>query len=175
MTQKVFFNDKIVDVDKVCISPSDSGFLYGVGLFETMRAINCRVFCIEDHLERLFNSLDALQFPHNLTKDFIEKAVYEVLAANELVDARIRLTVTNGPMNLEEGLKPTVLITAINFQPYPKEYYETGIRTILTSFKQNPADPIFRHKTTNYMSRLMALNNARQQGAAEPLWFTVDN
>ena len=58
--EKVFLNDKLVDADKAGIPVNDAGFLYGAGLFETMRACNGVVFSLEDHLERLFSSAHAL-------------------------------------------------------------------------------------------------------------------
>jgi branched-chain amino acid aminotransferase len=103
-------------------------------------------------------------------------AVYTLIEANNLTDARIRLTITNGPMDRKQQKpEPTILITASQFQPYPEEYYKKGIRVALSAFKQNPANPVFYHKTLNYMPRLLALNEARQKGAAESIWFTVDN
>ena len=60
MAEKVFLNDKLVDVDKACKPVTDSGFLYGAGLFETMRSYNGVVFSLTDHLDRLFFSAQHL-------------------------------------------------------------------------------------------------------------------
>ena len=58
--KKVFLNDCLVDRDKACVPITDSGLLYGVGLFETMRSANGIVFAIDDHIERLLKSAVAL-------------------------------------------------------------------------------------------------------------------
>jgi branched-subunit amino acid aminotransferase/4-amino-4-deoxychorismate lyase len=93
-----------------------------------------------------------------------------------LADARLRLTLTAGPMvEQDEKRRATLLITATRFEPYPAEYYKNGVLVVLCPFRQNPAEPIYGHKTTNYYSRMIALNLARQKRAAESLWFTVDN
>lgn len=169
-------NDKLVDVDKACISPADGGFLYGAGLFETMRSCSGVVFCLKDHLDRLFFSAASLSIEHSYARKFITDAVYKVLDANELTDARLRLTLSNGPVTeSEQKRRGTLLITATKFQPYPAEYYKDGAMVVLCPFRQNPAEPIYGHKTTNYLSRMIALNLARQKRAAESLWFTVDN
>ena len=140
MTQKVFLNDGIVDSSQAVIGYNDAGFLYGAGLFETMRSANGVVFALDDHLERLFNSAGKLGVRLAGDKEFFADAVYQTLNANELSDARLRLTVTSGPMNIDEDAKPTTVITAANFEPYPKDYYQKGVMVVLSPCRQNPAD-----------------------------------
>jgi branched-chain amino acid aminotransferase len=176
MTNKVFLNDKLVDTDKAGVSVTDSGFLYGAGLFETMRSYNGTVFSLNDHLDRLFFSANSLSISNTYSKKYITDAVYNVLEANKLTNARLRLTLTGGSMSEpEENRKATLLIAATKLQPYPPEYYKNGILVILSPFRQNTAEPIYGHKTTSYFSRMLALKSAHQKGAAEALWFTVDN
>jgi len=175
MSEKVFLNDKLVDIDKAGISVTDSGFLYGAGLFETMRANNDVVFSLKDHLDRLFFSSRALSIK-TYDRKYITDAIYKVLKANKLTDARLRLTITNGPMSQpEEQRKPTLLITATKLQPYPAEYYKRGVLVVLSPFRQNTAEPTYGHKTTSYFPRMIALQFAHQKRAAEALWFTIDN
>lgn len=176
MTEKVFLNDKLVDVEQAHVSVRDSGFLYGAGLFETMRSHNGTVFRLDDHLDRLLSSAEALSVNHAFDREFLRKAVYEVLGANELADARLRLTLTNGPITETiEQAEPTLLVTATHLQRYPGPFYQTGIMAVLCPYRQNTTEPICGHKTTNYYPRLLALTLARQKGGAEALWFTTDN
>ncbi len=176
MAQKVFLNDRLVDINKACVSVTDSGFLYGAGLFETMRSCNGVVFALKDHLDRLFFSASSLSIKNTYDRKYITDAIYKVLQANKLADARLRLTLTGGPMvESDEQRKATLLITAAKLQPYPAEYYKNGVLVVLCQFKQNPSEPIYGHKTTSYFSRMIGLNLAHQKRAAEALWFTVDN
>jgi branched-chain amino acid aminotransferase len=176
MMEKVFLNDKLIDTDKARISATDSGFLYGAGLFETMRSYDGVVFALKDHLERLFTSAGALSIYNPFDEEYITGAIYKVLKANKLTDARLRLTLTNGPMaESEEQRKATLLITATKLQPYPWEYYKKGIMVILSASRQNTFEPTCGHKTTCYFSRIITLNIAHQRRAAEALWFTTDN
>jgi len=176
MPEKVFLNDILVDVDKACVSVRDSGLLYGAGLFETMRSCNGVVFCLEDHLDRLFFSAAALSVNISYDKKYITEAIYKVLEANKLAEARLRLTVTNGPMaGADELRRCTLLITATKFVPYPPEYYKKGVLVVLCPFRQNPTEPTCGHKTTSYYPRMIALSRAHQKRAAEALWFTADN
>ncbi|MHC4487144.1 MAG: aminotransferase class IV [Planctomycetota bacterium] len=174
--EKVFLNDKLIDIDKARISVTDSGFLYGAGLFETMRSYNGVVFSLADHLDRLFFSTAALSINHTYDRKYITDAIYKVLRANKLADARLRLTLTSGPISQsDQQHKATLLITATKLQPYPPEYYNKGVLVVLCPFRQNLTEPIYGHKTTSYFSRMLGLNLAHQKGAAEALWFTVDN
>jgi branched-chain amino acid aminotransferase len=176
MAEKVFLNDNLIEVGEARVSVTDSGLLYGAGLFETMRSRNGVVFRLEDHLDRLSSSARALSISYPYEKTYIREAIDRLLQANELAEARLRLTLTNGPLaQPEEQRKPTLLITATAFRPYPPEYYETGVLVILCPFRQNATDPTSGHKTTSYYSRLLALNLAHQKRAAEALWFTTDN
>ena len=176
MPDKIFLNDKIVDSDRTCISPGDGGLLYGAGLFETMRSRNGVVFRMDDHLDRLLASATALSIESSYSEDQLSEAVYQVLRANELTEARIRLTLTSGPMTQgEERHRPTLLVTAVDFQPYPPQYYKTGVLVMLSPYRQNPSDPTCGHKSTCYYPRLLALRRAHHSSAAEALWFTTDN
>lgn len=176
MPEKVFLNDKLVRTDRAHISVTDSGFLYGAGLFETMRSHDGVVFRLENHLDRLTLSAACLSIHRAYDKPYLTKAIYEVLRENELTDARLRLTLTNGPISeAPQRPAPTLLITATTLQLYPPEYYQSGVRVVLCPFRQNPDEPICGHKSTNYYPRLLALTLARQKGAAEALWFTTDH
>lgn len=176
MPEKVFLNDKLVRMDRARISVTDSGFLYGAGLFETMRSHDGVVFRLEDHLDRLSLSAACLSIHHTYDKPYLTEAIYAVLRENELTEARLRLTLTNGPISeAPQGPAPTLLITATTLQLYPPEYYQSGVMAVLCPFRQNPDEPICGHKSTNYYPRLLALTLARQRGAAEALWFTTDH
>lgn len=174
--EKVFLNDKLVDADNACVSVSDSGLLYGAGLFETMRSCNGVVFGLRDHLDRFLFSAKSLSINHPYTREYTTDAIYKLLKANQLSDARLRMTMTAGPMaEADEQRKPTLLITAVKLIPYPPEYYQKGVMVALCPYRQNTAEPTYGHKTTSYFSRMIALKSAHAKGAAEAIWFTTDN
>ena len=172
---KVFLNGEIVASSEAKVSSGDGGFLYGMGLFETMRAVGGKVFAIDDHLDRLFKSVEALSVRNSYSRERVAGAVEEVLAANGLSDARLRLTLTGGAMGEGDEGESTLLITATELSGYPEDYYKKGVRVVLTDYRQNPADPLAGHKVTSYASRLLALREAHKKTAAEALWFTADN
>jgi len=173
--EQVFWIDKIVPVNKAAVGIADSSFLYGLGLFETLRACGGKIFRIQDHMNRLLNSAAVLGIPSGFSAEFIKDAAVETLKANNLQDARMRITLSGGPIAQPDNPTGTLLITATEFVPYPKEYYDKGVRVILTDFRQNPKDPTCGHKTTCYAPRLLALKKAHEKLAAEALWFTTEN
>ncbi|HLB73454.1 MAG TPA: aminotransferase class IV [Sedimentisphaerales bacterium] len=174
--EKVFLNDKLVDAGKASVSISDSGLLYGAGLFETMQARAGRVFALKDHLDRLFSSAETLSINIGCEKEYISDAIDKVLRANNLKDARLRLTVTGGAMAQDaEERKSTLLITAAKLTAYPPEYYRKGVMVLLCPYRQNENDPTCGHKVTSYFPRMIGLKHAHEKGAAEALWFTTDN
>ena len=161
--EKVFLNDRIVDATEAHISVTDSGLLYGMGLFETMRWANDKVFAIDDHIDRLFNSIKTLALHNSYDRDYIKDAISKTIEASGLSEARVRLTLTNGTPSAEGKIKPTLLITATKLVPYPAEYYQKGTKVILSDFRQNSDDPMTGHKTTNFFARMLALNIAHQK------------
>jgi branched-chain amino acid aminotransferase len=173
--EKVFLNGDIINAAAADVAITDSSYLYGIGLFETMRAVGDSVFRLNDHLQRLNASADALSIANSYTDEQIRQGINELLTANKLSEARMRLQISNGPVREGGTAETNLLITATEFTPYPAEYYEKGVRVALTDFRQNPKDPFCGHKTTCYGPRLTALKNAHEKLAAEALWFTTEN
>src|SRR5210317_1977092 len=173
--EKVFLNGEIVKAAAADVAITDSSYLYGIGLFETMRSVDGTVFRLNDHLARLNSSAETLAIANSYTDEQIRQGIDEVLTANQLSDARLRLQISNGAVKTDGSTDTNLLITAAEFTPYPTEYYEKGVRVSLTNFRQSPTDPFCGHKTTCYGPRLTALKNAHEKLAAEALWFTTEN
>lgn len=188
MSEHVFLNGQILPAPEARISVFDAGFTHAAGLFETMRAYNGRVLRAEAHLDRLLASATALglhmpaaveaQIPSS--RDEFAKAIYAVLEANDLRDARVRLTVTPGDIprpgvSLDHRPPPTVLVTAGPVQPYPPQLYRTGMRVSICPYKQNRHDPLAGHKTLAYLPRLLAMKDAADRQCNESLWFNTEN
>lgn len=175
MSGKVYLNDRICDITEANVSVADGGFLYGAGLFETMRANNGHVFRLDDHMSRLFRSADLMGINNSYEMEAVKNAVRETLEANELKDARLRLTLTSGSVRPgDDKIQSTLLITATSLESYPEEFYKSGILAVLCPYRQNPTDPTAGHKSLNYYSKMLALDFARKRNAAEAIWFTTD-
>src|SRR4030042_1311638 len=97
MEEIVYLNGDLIPRSQAKLSPFDHGFLYGYGLFETMRSYGGTIFRLDRHLARLRHGAELLNIASKLTAFDLDKACHDLLKANNLADARIRLTVTAGP------------------------------------------------------------------------------
>lgn len=176
----LWFNERLIDEEDAGVSVRDVGLLHAAGVFTTMRARGGAVERLPAHLARLRASCDALALPLPYDDAELTRAASSVLQANELAESRLRLTVTRGVPSVDAdrgpSVRPTVLLTAAPFEPYPAELYERGM-TVLAydELKLNPYDPQAGHKTLDYFSRLAALREAQRRGANEALLFNVHN
>jgi branched-chain amino acid aminotransferase group I len=171
MSEFVYLNGAIVSRSQARISPLDYGFLYGFGLFETMRSYDGHVFLIDKHLNRLSRSAELLGIPMGQT-DF-EAVIMQTLTANNLLNARIRLTVSIGEGEIVPDLstckRPTVLITAGHYKPYPDQVYREGFRAIISTIRRNSLSLLSRLKSTSYVESMLARKEARERGVDEAL------
>ena len=175
----VWLDGRLLPAGDARIDPADAGFVHGIGVFTTMRATNGVVFRLADHLARLRGSGRLLQIPMPYSDEELAAAAGEVLGANGLADARLRLTLTAGPPTETPGsgnLRPTVLLTAAAVPELPENQYELGVGVaLLDKQKLNPYDVQAGHKTLDYLSRFAALRSAASRGCGEALWFNVHN
>jgi branched-chain amino acid aminotransferase len=185
MAEIVYLNGQLVPRSEARVSPFDHGFLYGYGLFETMRAYDGQIFRLDRHLTRLRRSAEILGLAHNViarqssqgsegtARQSLEAACLETLAANKLKDARVRLTVTpgEGDMTPDPGTCSglTVLITARNLIPLPPEKYELGFKAVLSSVRRNSQSPLSRLKSTCYLDNVLARMEAKAAGCDEAI------
>jgi branched-subunit amino acid aminotransferase/4-amino-4-deoxychorismate lyase len=172
----VSLNGRLMPAEHAQVSVFDSGFMQGVGLFETLRAYAGRAFRLDRHLARLINSARQLGWTVLPDEDDLRENVEQVVGATEQEDARVRLTVTTGTLRPTEQDTPelTVVATASPGAKYPPECYIQGVTVLVSDYRQGQHDPTAGHKTTSYFSRLASLREAHAQGAFEALWFTYD-
>lgn len=169
-SDNVYLNGKIVPAAAATISVLDEGFLHGASAFTTMRAYNGKVFRLDGHLARLLETVELLGLRTEAGTEELAAATAALLSANQLSEARVRITLSPG-----QGDRPTTLVTAQPLPEYPPAWYQKGISVVVTSFKQGSGDPTFGHKTGCYLMRVLARQEAAVKGAEEALWYTADN
>ena len=171
MDEVVYLNGKMIEPGQAKISVFDHGFLYGFGLFETMRAYAGRLFLLEQHLNRLTKSAELLGLPID-TKELGE-AARDTLNANGLREARVRITVSAGeakvPPETGRKCKPTLMITAEYYQPHPEETYRKGFHATISTIRRNSQSPLSRLKSANYLESLFSKEQARSRGVQEAI------
>jgi branched-chain amino acid aminotransferase len=178
MAEIIYLNGHFIPRSKAKLSPFDHGFLYGYGLFETMRAYHGHIFRLDRHLARLRRSAQSLGLMHSILttdegKQTLKAACVATLAANKLKDARLRLTVSAGEGDMAPDpstcSSPTVLITAQNLVPLPPEKYESGFKAMLSPLRRNSQSPLSRLKSTCYMENILARMAVRSAGCDEAI------
>jgi branched-chain amino acid aminotransferase len=169
---KIWLDGNLVDESEAKISVFDHGLLYGDGVFEGIRFYNGRIFRLEEHIRRLFESSRAILLNLPWTQEEVCKFTCETVAANGLRDGYIRLVVTRGAGEL--GLnpylcpKPSMFIIASTIKLYPDEHYQNGL-AIITCATRRPAPAALmpQVKSLNYLNNIMAKVEAIQSNALE--------
>ncbi len=178
MEQYVHLNGKLIRREDARISVFDHGFLYGNGLFETMRAYRGKIFRAAQHLKRLFRSIECLSYPLGLTPAALEKAVYETIEANRTPDASIRLTVTRGagdPVPDPDTCgTPTVIIITRPYQPPSPALYRQGYSAMTVRMRQSAQLPAVTMKTCSFITPLLARREAKASGCNEGIVVNTD-
>jgi branched-chain amino acid aminotransferase len=169
---KIWLDGNLVDESEAKISVFDHGLLYGDGVFEGIRFYNGRVFRLEEHIRRLFDSSRAIILNLPWTQEEVCRFTCETVAANGLTDGYIRLVVTRGAGEL--GLnpylcpRPSMFIIASTIKLYPDEHYQNGL-SIITCATRRPAPGALmpQVKSLNYLNNIMAKVEAIQANALE--------
>jgi branched-chain amino acid aminotransferase len=174
----VYLNGKIVPSKEAVVSVFDHGFLYGDGIYETMRVYDGVVFKLDEHLGRLFRSASLIGLTIPFDTDHLKIAVYETLIANTLRNAYVRLTVSRGrgPVGLDPELcsEPTFVIIAQELKEYPRAFYENGLTVTISETRRNLKEAINpRIKSLNFLNNILAKIEAKKSGAYEALMLNA--
>jgi branched-chain amino acid aminotransferase len=171
---KIWLDGELVDQSEAKISVFDHGVLYGDGVFEGIRIYNGRVFRLDEHIRRLFDSARAIVLDIPWSFEEVVRATVETVAANGLKDGYIRLVVTRGVGGL--GLNPylcpkaSMFIIASTIQLYPQEHYDNGLALITCATRRPaPAALMPQVKSLNYLNNIMAKVEAIQANALEAI------
>ena len=172
---------KFLPEREAAVSASDAGLLLGAGLFETLRTYGPqkKPFRLAQHLARLRASGQFFRIFVKESDADIAEIIAHLVKENGLADARLRITATRGALaaELDDDSAPaaTLLLAAGPMTPYPAEWYARGATVVLSDIRVSETDPAVYHKTTNYLTNLLALRDAHRAGAAEALFFNSKN
>ncbi|MHC4842446.1 MAG: branched-chain-amino-acid transaminase [Planctomycetota bacterium] len=173
---KIWLNDRLVDESEAKISVFDHGLLYGDGVFEGIRVYNSKVFELDAHIKRLFESARVIRLYMPMNEEEIIDATKKTVEANDVIDGYIRLIVTRGIGTL--GLNPlicknaSVIIIADNIQLYPEELYETGMKIIsATTVRNHPLSIPPQVKSLNYLNNILAKIEALDYNVPEAIMY----
>jgi len=175
----VYLNGKYVSEEEACVSVFDHGFLYGDGIFEGIKAYDGRIFALEEHVDRFFESAQSIQLELPLNRDEMKEAIIETVRRNHLRDAYIRPVASRGKGAL--GLDPrscpmaTVVIIVGADTRHPEDaggkfMVGKGIKVITSALRRNGPDILSpRVKSTNYLNNILAKLQAAAAGVQDAI------
>lgn len=171
---KIYIDGKFYSEANAKVSVFDHGLLYGDGIFEGIRFYNGRVFRLEQHLERLWNSARSICLDIPMTRQEMTEALLETIRQNHLREGYIRLVVTRGVGNL--GLNPeqcknaSVIIIVATIALYHEDFYRKGLSIVTVATRRsNSASLNPAVKSLNYLNNVMARIEANLASADEAL------
>jgi branched-chain amino acid aminotransferase len=177
----VYLNGEYVPAEEARVSVFDRGFLYGDGIYETLRVYSGRVFKLEEHLARLERSARMILLALPISREAFAEAIETCLKKNDLSSALVRIGVSRGEAS-SPGLDPalvtspaTIVIAPRPFEPYPDAMYETGIKAAIVSVRRNPTESLNPAiKSTNFLNNILAKMEALEAGAEEAIMLNTN-
>lgn len=171
---QIYIDGKFYPEGDAKVSVFDHGLLYGDGIFEGIRFYNGRVFRLEEHLDRLWDSARSICLEIPMSQRAMTEALLETVRQNDLRDGYIRLIVTRGVGNLglnpEQCKKPSVIIITAQIALYSDEMYRKGLTVVTVPTRRtNPSALNPAVKSLNYLNNVMARIEANQANADEAL------
>ena len=175
----IWIDGELKSRDQATVSVFDHGLLYGDGVFEGLRIYERRIFRLEQHLDRLYDSAKAIALDIPLGRPAMIEALRATVKANQKENGYIRLVVTRGVGDL--GVDPTkcpnpsVIIIATDIQVYPAALYAKGVKVITSATRQVSHEAFdARVKSLNYLKNVLAKIDANRAGAHEAIMLNGD-
>ena len=174
----IFLNDRFVQKDQALISVFDHGFLYGAGVFETLRAYGKRIYLLDRHLARLRRSCELIGLTPSIPEEKWKPLLAETLHRNNLVDALLRITISRGagPPGLDSlpDAQPTTVIFARPLPNFPPDLWNHGVRLVVVGIRRNlPSALPPEIKSLNYLNNILAKQEATQAQAFDGLMLNA--
>ncbi len=169
-----YVNGKLVPKSEATVSLYDSGFQHGDGIYEGIRCYDGRVFMLDEHIERLFESAKAIDIDMGITPGEMREIVLKTIRANSIqTNLHMRLQVTRGRktvtgMNPKLSVEvPTIVICVDYKEPI---FSKKGVRLITSTFKRTRPDFLDpKVHTCNQLGQILANIEANRQGADEAI------
>jgi branched-chain amino acid aminotransferase len=170
----IYIDGEFVPQSEAKVSVFDHGLLYGDGIFEGIRFYNGRVFRLEQHHDRLWDSARSICLEIPISKEEMTEALLETIRQNGLKDGYIRQIVTRGVGNLglnpAQCKRPSIIIIAATIALYPEDVYRNGLTIVTCATRRSgPATLNPAVKSLNYLNNVMARIEANLAGADEAL------
>ena len=174
----VFLHDRFVRGNEAVVSVFDHGFLYGDGVYETIRSYGRRIFMRDQHLNRLYRSAEGIGLEIPIPRQNWPALLHEAMTRNDVgherADAYLRITISrgDGDIGLDPALckRPTVVIMAKPLTPPSDHLYREGVSLTVARTKRNLPEALSPHiKATNFLNNILAKREAIAAGTFDSL------
>ncbi|GAB4515614.1 MAG: branched-chain-amino-acid transaminase [Anaerolineae bacterium] len=169
MSDIYYVNGEFVEAENALLPVTDLAVLRGYGVFDFMRTYNGQPFHLEAHIDRLFTSADIVKLAMPWSREEVAEIITQTLARNtDHDDYSVRVVVTGGasPDNITPGGQPRLIVMVSGVTPPPAEHYINGVKIITLRESRYLAQA----KTTNYVSGVLALQEAHAREAVEAIY-----
>ena len=178
-TEKLFFyfDDHFLPIEAKPISPFATAFLYGNGVFETIRLYNGKPFLLSEHLQRLAKGIDFLALARPAAWEEISTVITQLVKLNRLDQDNGVVRVICGDDQTTQAItnreKPSCHLI---IQVFPLDLKlisqkQAGVKTCILPWKRDPDNPLLKHKTLNYLENFHGRKLAEQQGVQEGIFL----
>jgi branched-chain amino acid aminotransferase len=174
MSKQVYVAGRLVPAEQASVSVFDHGLLYGDGIFEGIRVYGGKVFLMQEHIDRLYESALAIRLQIPLTPAQMIDAVNGTVRANGIVEGYVRLVVTRGAgslgLDIRRTSNPQVIIIADAIKLYPQEMYDNGLPLVTAATIRNHSGALSpKIKSLNYLNNILARIEGVDAGTEEAL------
>ena len=173
----VFLNGQFIPEERARISIFDRGFLYGDGLFETLRVAQGRPFRFEQHLKRFWAGMEFLKLELPFSSKELTVIATELVQRNEVREALLRLVVSRGAGprgSSSRGAGPSSVVMSLHTAPVIDAEVPRGWRLETSSVRLTTAEPLSLFKTCNKLRQIVARAEADAVGADEALLLNAE-
>lgn len=171
MPDIAFVNGKFLPLSEANVSVEDRGFQFGDGVYEVIRSYGGKLFRLNDHLERLKRSMEAIHLPPASTREDVRDIITSAYQQSGYPEAKVYLQVTRGAAprdhQFPQEVRPTVVITVRRLAPLPSEVREHGVAVItVPDIRWGRCDI----KSVNLLPNVLSRQTAQEKGAFEALF-----
>lgn len=175
MTMYIYLNGELLPKEEAKISPFDHGFLYGMGLFETIRTYGGKPFLLEEHIERLQAGMQEMNIAMTLTVEKAGKIIAALCEKNQLPHSSVRLNISAGEGAMGPQTETFHHPAIFAFQrPVVPSFEMKEKEAVLLQLRRNTPETGFRLKSHHYFNNIAAKREVGSDPAKEGIFLTKE-
>ena len=170
----IYLNGEVVKQEEATISAYDHGYLYGLGLFETMRTYHRHPFLLDDHLDRIQSSLHHVNLIHTFKRDEVLAIIQHLCKVNQLEDSYIRFNISAGIGDIGLQTEPYQEPTIIVFQKALPTHRFIAKEAVILKQRRNSPETSIRLKSHHYLNNIAAKREIGADPRKEGIFLTEE-